>query len=191
MIVAYAGRAPLLDPTAFVVPSATIVGDVTIGSESSIWFGAVVRGDIEPIRIGARTNVQDNATLHVVGGRFSTTLGDGVTVGHNAVVHGCAVGDGVLIGMGAIVLDGVTLEAECLIGAGAVVPPGTRVPTRSLVLGNPGRVVRALTDAELGRMRDAASNYVGYAARYRQGGIEDADRSPHDADGSGSGPGRR
>src|SRR4029450_1720180 len=133
MIAAYAGRAPQLDPSVFVVNSATVIGDVVIGPESSIWFGAVVRGDIESIRIGARSNVQDNATLHVVGGKFGTTLGDGVTVGHNAIVHGCIVEDGALIGMVAIVLDGAVIGTESLVGAGTLVAPGTRIPPRSLV----------------------------------------------------------
>ena len=171
MIAAYAGHSPRLDPSAFVVESATIIGDVVIGPESSIWFGAVVRGDIHPIRIGARSNVQDNATLHVVGGKFGTTLGDGVTVGHNAVVHGCTIEDGVLVGMGAIVLDDAVVGAESLIAAGALVPPGTRVPPRSLVLGSPGKVVRPVSDAELERIRSSASNYVGYAKRYRAEGV--------------------
>ena len=170
MLLAYDGRTPRVDPTAYVVASAVVVGDVTIGPESSVWFHAVVRGDIEAIRIGARTNVQDNATLHVVGGRFATTLGDGVTVGHNAVVHGCTVEDGALVGMGAIVLDGAVVGAESLVGAGAVVAPGTRIPPRSLVLGSPGRVVRALSDEELARLRASAANYVGYARRYRDEG---------------------
>lgn len=171
MLVAYAGRAPRLDPTAYVVEAAVVVGDVTIGPESSVWFGAVVRGDIEPIRIGARTNVQDNATLHVVGGKFATTLGDGVTVGHNAVVHGCTVEDGALIGMGAIVLDGAVIGTESLVGAGALVVPGTVIPARSLVLGSPGKVVRELSPEELERMRSSAANYVGYARRYRAEGV--------------------
>jgi len=171
MIAAYAGRAPKLDPTVFVVDNATVIGDVVIGPESSIWFGAVVRGDIHPIRIGARSNVQDNATLHVVGGKFGTTLGDGVTVGHNAVVHGCTIEDGVLVGMGAIVLDDARVGAESLIAAGALVPPGLRVPPRSLVLGSPGKVVRPVSDDELERIRSSASNYVGYAQRYRAEGV--------------------
>ncbi len=171
MIAPYAGHSPRLDPSAFVVNSATVIGDVVIGPESSIWFGAVVRGDIHPIRIGARSNVQDNATLHVVGGKFGTTLGDGVTVGHNAVVHGCTIEDGVLVGMGAIVLDGAVVGAESLIAAGALVPPGTRVPRRSLVLGSPGKVVRPVSDDELERIRSSASNYVGYAKRYRAEGV--------------------
>lgn len=171
VIAPYAGRAPRLDPSAYVAESATIVGDVVIGPDSSIWFGAVVRGDIEAIRIGARTNVQDNATLHVVGGKFGTTLGDGVTVGHNAVVHGCVVGDGALIGMGAIVLDGAAVGARSLVGAGALVAPGTSIPPGSLVLGSPGRVIRALSADELERIAASASNYVEYARRYRAEGV--------------------
>jgi gamma-carbonic anhydrase len=171
MLIPYDGRAPRLDSSAYVVQSATIVGDVVIGPESSVWFGAVVRGDLEPIRIGSRTNVQDNATVHVVGGRFGTTLGDGVTVGHNAVVHGCVVEDGSLIGMGAIVLDGAVVGAESLVGAGALVTPGMRVRPRSLVLGSPARVLRPLTDEELERIRSSAANYVEYARRYRAEGV--------------------
>jgi carbonic anhydrase/acetyltransferase-like protein (isoleucine patch superfamily) len=171
MIAAYAGRTPRVDPTAFIVESATVIGDVVIGPESSIWFGAVLRGDIESIRIGARSNVQDNATLHVVGGKFGTTLGDGVTVGHNAVVHGCIVEDGCLIGMGAIVLDGVVIGTESLVGAGTLVAPGTRIPPRSLVLGRPGKVIRPVSDDELERMCSSASNYVGYARQYRAEGV--------------------
>ena len=171
MIAPYAGRAPRLDPTVFVVESATVIGDVVIGPESSVWFGAVVRGDIESIRIGARTNVQDNATIHVVGGKFGTRLGDGVTVGHNAIVHGCTIEDGALVGMGAIVLDDALVGAESLIGAGALVPPGARIPPRSLVLGSPGKVVRPVSDEELERIRSSAANYVGYAQRYRAEGV--------------------
>ncbi len=171
MIAAYAGRTPRIDASAFVVDGATVIGDVVIGPESSVWFGAVVRGDIEAIRIGARSNVQDNATLHVVGGKFGTTLGDGVTVGHNAVVHGCTIEDGTLVGMGAIVLDGAVVGAESLVAAGALVAPGTRVPPRSLVVGSPAKVVRPLNDDELQRIRDAAANYVGYAKRYRAEGV--------------------
>ena len=171
MIAAYAGRTPRIDPTAFVVEAATVIGDVVIGPESSIWFGAVIRGDIESIRIGARSNVQDNATLHVVGGKFGTTLGDGVTVGHAALVHGCVVEDGALVGMGAIVLDGAVIGAESLVGAGALVAPGTRIPPRSLVLGSPARVLRPVNADELERMRSSAANYVGYARQYRAEGV--------------------
>jgi carbonic anhydrase/acetyltransferase-like protein (isoleucine patch superfamily) len=171
MIAPYDGRTPRIDPSAFVVSTATVIGDVVIGPESSIWFGAVVRGDIEAIRIGARTNVQDHATLHVVGGKFGTMLGDGVTVGHNALVHGCTIEDGALVGMGAIVLDGAVVGRESLVGAGALVPPGAAIPPRSLVLGNPGRVLRPLNPDELERLRSSAANYVVYAQRYRAEGV--------------------
>jgi carbonic anhydrase/acetyltransferase-like protein (isoleucine patch superfamily) len=171
MIAGYSGRAPRIDPAAFVVESATIIGDVVVGAQSSVWFGAVVRGDIESVRIGARTNVQDNATIHVVGGRFGTVIGDGVTIGHNAIVHGCTIEDGVLVGMGAIVLDGAVVGVESLLGAGALVPPGARIPPRSLVLGSPGKVARALSDGEIERIRSSAANYVEYAKQYRAEGV--------------------
>ena len=128
-------------------------------------------GDVERVRIGARTNVQDNATVHVTKDRWPAILGDGVTVGHNAVVHGCTIGDRCLIGIGAIVLDGAVLERECLVGAGAVVTPGTRVPAGSLVLGQPGKVVRALSADEIAGLHRSADGYVERLALYRAGGV--------------------
>jgi carbonic anhydrase/acetyltransferase-like protein (isoleucine patch superfamily) len=168
MIVAFGEHRPRIDPTAWVPEAAVVVGDVAIGPESSLWFHTVVRGDVHHVRIGARSNVQDNATVHVVNGRFPTVVGDGVTVGHNAVLHGCTVEDGCLIGMGAIVLDAVVVGAESLLGAGALVTPGTVIPPRSLVLGNPAKPLRALSAAELERLRVSAANYVDLARRYRQ-----------------------
>jgi len=170
MVLPFGDRRPVIHPEALVVDSAVVIGDVEIGASSSIWFHAVVRGDIEPIRIGSRTNIQDNATIHVVGGRHPTWIGDGVTIGHNAVVHGCTLGAGVLVGMGAIVLDGAIVEDESLIGAGAVVTPGTRVPSRSLVLGNPGRRIRSLDPGEVARLADAAARYVELLGAYRTPG---------------------
>src|SRR5262249_39134745 len=120
------------------------------------------------VRIGARSNVQDNATVHVVNGQFPTVVGDGVTVGHNAVLHGCTVEDGCLIGMGAIVLDAAVVGTESLVGAGALVTPGTIIPPRSLVLGSPAKRLRVLDDAELERLRVSAANYVALARRYRE-----------------------
>ena len=166
MILAFGDRRPQIDPSAYVCDAAVVVGDVRLGPQSSLWFHTVVRGDIHDIRIGARSNVQDNATIHVVGGRFATVVGDGVTVGHNAILHGCTVEDGALIGMGAIVLDGAVIGTESLVGAGALVTPGTVVPPRSLVLGNPARRVREISDADLVRLRTAAENYVDLARRY-------------------------
>lgn len=160
------GITPRLGRDVFVAPNASVIGDVVIGDESSIWFGTVVRGDAFPIRIGARTNVQDNAVVHITGGKAATTIGDDVTVGHLALVHGCTVGNRCLIGMGSIVLDGAVIEDECLIAAGALVPPGMRVPARSLVMGRPGKVVRALTESDLAHIRDAAAVYVAHAREY-------------------------
>ena len=171
MIAAFGDRTPQIDPSAYVVDSAVVIGDVVLGADSSLWFGAVVRGDVERVRIGARSNVQDHATIHVTRDRFATVIGDDVTVGHAAVLHGCTVGDRCLIGIGAIVLDGAVLEAECLIGAGALVTPGTRIPTRTLVLGSPARPVRALTDDELAHLYRSAAGYVEHARLYRARGL--------------------
>jgi carbonic anhydrase/acetyltransferase-like protein (isoleucine patch superfamily) len=164
-------RIPVVDPTAWVADSAIVVGDVVLGPESSLWFHAVVRGDVERVRIGARTNVQDNATVHVTRDEWPAIVGAGVTVGHNAVIHGCTIGDHCLIGIGAIVLDGAVLEHECLIGAGAVVTPGMRVPTGSLVLGQPGRVVRPLSADEIAHLHRSAAGYVERLALYRRHGV--------------------
>lgn len=171
MITSFRGVAPTIDPTVFVAASAAVIGDVVIGVESSLWFHTVVRGDIGPIRIGARTNLQDHVTLHVVGGKFGVTVGDDVTAGHGAIVHGCTVGNRVLIGMGAIVLDGVEIGDDCLVGAGALVTPGTTIPSGRLVLGNPARVVRALSETERAALVESAANYVGYAREYRAAAI--------------------
>ena len=168
MLIALEGLTPQLDPTAYVHSSAHVIGDVHIGAHSSVWFHAVLRGDVERIRIGARTNIQDNATVHVTRGRHPTLVGDDVTVGHNVVLHGCSVADGCLIGMGAIVLDGAVVGARSLVGAGALVTPGTDIPPQSLVLGSPAKRVRALNDDELERLRVSAANYVSLAERYRQ-----------------------
>ncbi len=167
MIAAFGDHRPDIDPTVYVPESAVVIGDVRIGPESSLWFHTVVRGDVHHVRIGARSNVQDNATIHVVSGRFPTILGDGVTVGHNAVLHGCTIEDGSLVGMGAVVLDGAVVGTESLVGAGALVTPGSVIPPRSLVLGSPAKRTREVSDAELARLRTSAANYVVLARRYR------------------------
>jgi carbonic anhydrase/acetyltransferase-like protein (isoleucine patch superfamily) len=171
MIAAFGERVPRVDPTAFVVDSAVVIGDVELGSEASVWFHAVVRGDVERVRIGARSNVQDNATVHVTRARWPTVVGAGVTVGHAAVLHGCTIGDHCLVGIGAIVLDGVVVEDECLIGAGALLTPGTRVPARSLVLGTPARRVRELGKDEVARLHASAESYLAHVAAYRTHGV--------------------
>jgi len=156
-----------IDPSVFVAPSADVVGDVTIGAASSVWFHSVVRGDIARIVIGQRTNLQDGCVVHVDPG-MPTTIGDGVSVAHGVVVHGAVVEDDVLIGMGAIILSGARIGRESIIGSGALVTGGTVVPPRSLVLGLPGRVVRAITDEELETIRRTATRYVQHAQEYRR-----------------------
>ena len=171
MIAPYGDRTPIVDATAFVVDSAVVIGDVVLAADVSLWFNAVVRGDVERIRIGPGTNVQDNATVHVTHDRWPTLVGEGVTVGHAAVLHGCTIGDHALIGIGAIVLDGVVVGEECLVGAGALVTPGTRLPPRSLVLGSPARAIRELNAGEIEQLHRSAANYVERARRYRAEGL--------------------
>jgi gamma-carbonic anhydrase len=159
-VYALKGVAPRLGSEVFVAPSASVIGDVVLGDGASVWFGGVIRGDVMPIRIGARTNVQDNAVVHVTAELAATTVGEDVTIGHMALIHGCTVGNRCLIGMGSILLDGVVVEDECLVGAGSLVPPRMRIPTRSLVMGRPAKVVRALTAGDLEHIRAAAAHYV-------------------------------
>ncbi|HVH44750.1 MAG TPA: gamma carbonic anhydrase family protein [Labilithrix sp.] len=163
------GVVPRLAEGVYIAPNASIIGDVVIGAESSIWFGVVLRGDVFPIRIGERTNVQDNAVVHVTNGKAATTIGDDVTVGHLALLHGCTIGSRCLVGMGSIVLDGAIVEDECFIAAGALVSPGTRVAPRSLMVGRPARKVRTLSDADLEDIRTAGSLYVQYARDFADG----------------------
>lgn len=137
-----------------------MVGDVRIGPDSSVWYHAVVRGDVHAIRIGARTNLQDHAVVHVTRGRFSCTIGDEVTVGHRGTVHGCVVEDAALVGIGAIVLDGARIGQGAVVGAGAVVPPGARIDPGMMAMGVPAKVVRAVSDEERARHREATLGYV-------------------------------
>lgn len=166
---AYAGKAPRIDADAWVADDATVTGDVTLGPGASLWFGVVVRGDVNHVRIGARTNVQDLSVIHVTGGTHPTVLGEEVTVGHRVVLHGCTVHDRSLVGIGAVVLDGAEIGPEAIVGAGALVPPGMKVPPRTLVLGSPAKVKRPLTDEEVAHLRESAARYVEYAGRYRRG----------------------
>lgn len=165
-LVTFAGTHPSLAKDVFVAPGATIIGDVVLGPRSSVWFGTVIRGDVHAIRIGARCNIQDLTMIHVTTGRHDTVLGDDVTVGHRAIIHGAHIGERCLIGMGATVMDGVILEPYCMVGAGALVTPGTHVPSGSLVLGAPAKVRRVLTDAERDNMERSAEHYAQLAARY-------------------------
>jgi carbonic anhydrase/acetyltransferase-like protein (isoleucine patch superfamily) len=163
----FGGKTPRLDPSVFLADGAAVVGDVEIGPDSSLWFGTVVRGDVNAIRIGARTNLQDGTVVHVTSVTHPTTVGDDVTVGHRAVLHGCTVHDRCLVGIGAIVMDGAVVGPDAIVGAGALVPPGAVVPPRTLFVGAPARARRPLTDEEVAFLVTSARNYVGYAARHR------------------------
>ena len=171
MLYAHNGVAPQVDPTAFIHSSAQVIGDVHIGAQSSLWFNVVARGDVYYIRIGARTNIQDNSTVHVTGGHHPTLIGDDVTVGHAVVLHGCTIGHRCLIGIGAIILDGCEIGDECMIGAGALLTPRTVIPSGHLALGSPAKPVRVLTEGERDQLRQSAQSYVANAARYRAQGI--------------------
>ncbi len=166
------GVRPTLGRDVFIAPNATVIGDVHLGDESSVWFGAVIRGDVFPIRFGARTNIQDGSVVHVTGGQAATTVGDDVTVGHKVLLHGCAIGSRCLIGMGSIVLDNAEIGDECLIAAGTLVAPRTKIPARSMVMGRPGKVVRALGEADLTMVREAGRLYVGYARTFRSSEVK-------------------
>ncbi len=166
-VAAYEGKQPRIAASAFLAEGTVVVGDVEIGDRSSLWFGTVVRGDVNHVRIGARTNVQDMSVVHVTSGTHPTVIGDDVTVGHRAVLHGCTIQDRCLVGIGAIVLDGAVVGPDAMIGAGALVPPGMVVPPGTLVLGAPARVKRPLTAEELAHLKASAARYAGYAARYR------------------------
>ncbi len=166
MILSYRSHTPAVHETAFVAENASVIGNVTLGKESGVWFGAVLRGDHEAIVIGERSNVQDNATLHMAPGR-TLTVGKNVTIGHNAVVHGATVKDNVLIGMQACVLDGAVIGENSIIGAGALVKENEVIPPFSLCVGVPARVVRTLTPEAAQKILDNAEEYVGLAAEYK------------------------
>jgi len=163
------GVAPTIHAGAWIAPNATVIGDVVIGEGSSVWFGAVIRGDVFPIRIGARTNIQDNAVIHVTNGRAATTIGDDVTVGHSAIIHGCTVGSRCLVGMGSTVLDNATIEDDVFVAAGSLVPPGARVESGSMAIGRPAKRIRTLNDMDRMEIAGAAALYVQYAQDFRVG----------------------
>jgi carbonic anhydrase/acetyltransferase-like protein (isoleucine patch superfamily) len=157
------GVRPTVGRAVFVADSAAVIGDVHLGDECGVWFGAVLRGDYFPIRVGARTNIQDNAVLHITAGQAATTIGDDVTIGHAAIVHGCTIGNRCLVGMGSTVLDGAVVGDDSFVAAGSLVTPGTVIPPRSFVLGRPARIVRPVSDADVEWIRQASALYVGYA----------------------------
>jgi gamma-carbonic anhydrase len=161
----FLGKKPKLGKGVFIAKTATVVGDVTLGEHSSVWFGALLRGDINRIAVGHHTNIQDNAVLHVADD-FPCIIGNWVTIGHTAIVHACKVGDEVLVGMGAVILDGAVIGKQSLIGASALVTQGTKIPPGSLVLGAPAKVVRALTKKERTGLKWWAAKYVANKAYY-------------------------
>ena len=167
MLRPYRARLPVVDPTAFIDASAQVIGDVEIGPESSVWMNVVVRGDVNYIRVGARSNIQDNSVVHVQRETHPTIIGDEVTIGHGAIVHGCAIANRVLVGMGAIVLNGAQIGEDCIIAAGTLVTEGTIVPPGSMVMGSPGKVRRPLREEEAASILQFSANYVRYRKVYQ------------------------
>ena len=165
----FQGVAPRLHSSVFVAEGAHVIGNVEIGEESSVWYNTVLRGDVNTITVGARTNIQDLTMVHVDRGTHPTRIGDDVTIGHHVVIHGCTIGNRVLVGIGAIVLNGVIIEDDAFIAAGSLLIPGTRVPTGSMVMGSPGKVRRQLTDAEREGLLTSAAGYVLNAKLHRSG----------------------
>ncbi len=168
MIYEFLNRTPQFDETVFVAPSADIIGDVKIGKESSVWFNVTIRGDVNFIRIGERSNVQDNVCIHVMNQTGPTIIGDEVTIGHGAVVHGCTIEDRVLIGMNATVLDKAVVQSDVIIAAGTLVPPNKTLESGYLYMGSPAKAIRKLSDEEIQSIRQYSANYVKYLRAYQQ-----------------------
>lgn len=167
LLVPYDGKLPKIHPTAFVAPTATLIGDVEIGEDASVWFGAVLRGDVMPIRVGARSNIQDNSVVHSTGGWTPTLIGEDVTVGHGVILHGCQVGDRVLVGMGSILLDASQIGSETVIAAGSLVTTKCVIPSGVTAMGRPAKVARPLQPSDLEMIRVGSHSYVEEARRYR------------------------
>jgi len=165
----YRGTSPRVHPSAFIDDSAQVIGDVEIGEESSVWMCAVLRGDVHWIKVGRRSNIQDGSVVHAMTGRHPTSIGDNVTIGHAAVIHGCTIEHQCLIGMGAILMNGAHIGASSIVAAGTLVVEGMKVPAKSLVMGSPGKVKRLLTQAELAEIQLYADRYVGYRLDYMGG----------------------
>ncbi len=167
LILSYKDKQPVIDETAYIAPNAVIAGDVTIGKDSSIWFGCTLRGDVNHIRIGARTNIQDHSMIHVSSFGHPAIIGDDVTVGHMVLLHACTLEDGAFVGMKACVMDGAVVESGAMVAAGALVTPGKAVTAGQLWGGNPARYMRDLTDKDREYMHWAAAHYVKLAADYK------------------------
>lgn len=165
MKITYNQTSPKVHPSVFIAPGAYLIGDVTVGKESTIWFNAVLRGDEGPVKIGERCSIQDNSTIHMYEG-FPVIIEDEVTVGHNVILHGCKVGKRSIIGMGATILDHVEIGEECIIGANTLIPSGKKIPPRSLVIGSPGKVVRELNAKDLELIQMSIDTYVQKGKEY-------------------------
>ena len=176
MLLTLDGRSPQTEGETFIASTAVVVGNVVLRHESSVWWGAVLRGDYDAITVGRRSNVQDNAVIHMDEG-FPVTLGDGVTIGHKAVLHGCTIGDNSLVGINAVVMNAAVIGENSMIGANALVTEGKAIPPRSLVLGSPGKVVRTLSDAEVAEITDFSDRYVRNLRRYKAGLSAASERS--------------
>jgi len=166
-VLPFGERHPVIAPDAFVAPNATVIGDTEIGDRSSIWFGCVLRGDVNSIRVGADTNIQDGSVVHVTRAKFGTVIGSGVTVGHMALIHGCILEDHSFVGMQATVMDGCVIESEGMLAAGALLTPGKRIAAGELWAGRPAKLMRHLDTDELKNIRETAAHYARLAAAYR------------------------
>ena len=166
-ILPYRGRFPRLAADAFAAPGATLIGDVELGAQASVWFGCVLRGDVQPVRVGARTNFQDGSIIHVSRAGLATLIGVEVTIGHGCIVHACTIEDRAFIGMGSIILDGAVVSSEGMLGAGSLLAPGKRIGARELWLGRPARFARRVSDEERALLDEQNRHYVELAAEYR------------------------
>ncbi|VBB68922.1 carbonic anhydrase, family 3 [invertebrate metagenome] len=166
-VLAWRGVQPHIHGSAFVAPTATVIGNTTIGQDSSIWFGTVVRGDVHEIRIGARTNIQDNSVVHVTGGKYGTYIGSDITIGHRAIIHACTLEDGCFIGMGAVVMDGAVVESCAMVAANAMITPGKRVKAGELWAGSPARSLRPLSAEEINGFSLVTSKYIDLHREYQ------------------------
>jgi carbonic anhydrase/acetyltransferase-like protein (isoleucine patch superfamily) len=167
MIKKFRGKLPIIPGSCYISESVDLIGDVTLGENVSLWFGTVVRGDMHHITIGNRSNIQDNSVIHVTTDISPTRIGDEVTVGHNAIIHGATIEDRCLIGMGSIIMDDVVVGEGSIVGAGAVVPPNMIIPPRSLVVGLPAKIVRQTTDEELEMIIERAQHYIDFSQEYK------------------------
>jgi gamma-carbonic anhydrase len=167
ILIPYRGVMPTIHPSAFIAPGASIIGDVHIGAETNVWFGCVIRGDVMPIRIGARTNIQDGTIVHVTRNTGPTTIGSGVTIGHQAIIHAATIEDDAFVGMGARVLDGAVVESGAFLAAGALLTPNKRVKKGEVWAGNPAKFFRPMTDDEIKYIPWSATHYVALAKEYK------------------------